>query len=348
MTIRAPGLRTAVGHVTAGPLAGGLAGAVVIAFSAIYVRLADVAPATAAVFRCVYAIPLLTVLAMRERRRFGPRPRASRRLALGAGLFFAADLMFWHYAIDFVGAGLATVLANLQVVIVGLVAWLVLGERPAPRVLVAVPVVLVGVVAISGVVGEGAYGDNPPLGVLFGFFTAVAYAGFFLMLRAGNTERSDAEAPRPPARPAGPLLDATLAAALVSAVAGFALGDVDLVPVWPAHGWLLLLALNSQVLGWLLISRSLPQLPAAVTSVLLMLQPTTSVVLAMVVLAERPSTLQLVGVGVVVAGVALAATARASPPADAPPDPVTGEPHRARARARKITPDATRGGADPG
>jgi drug/metabolite transporter (DMT)-like permease len=96
------------------------------------------------------------------------------------------------------------------------------------------------------------------------------------------------------------------------------------VPSWPAHGWLALLAVNSQVLGWLLISVSLPRLPAAVTSVLLMLQPTAAVLLAMVVLGESPSALQLAGVAVVVAGVALAATARTEPSgsvaADAPPD----------------------------
>ena len=52
--------------------------------------------------------------------------------------------------------------------------------------------------------------------------------------------------------------------------AGAALGEVDLVPSWPAHGWLALLALTSQVLGWMLISVSLPRLPAALTSVLLL------------------------------------------------------------------------------
>ena len=310
-------------------LAAGLAGAVVIAFSAIYVRLAEVSPATAATFRCAYAVPLLTVLALWERRRFGPRARTSRRLALAAGVFFAADLVFWHTAIGFVGAGLATVLANLQVVLVGLVAWAVLGERPHARVLAAVPVVLVGVVAISGVVGAGAYGDDPLLGVAFGVLTAIAYAGFFLTLRAGNAD---------PRRPAGPLLDATVTAAFVSAGAGALLGDVDLVPTWPAHGWLLALALNSQVLGWLLISVSLPRLPAAVTSVMLMLQPTTAVLLGMVLLDERPSAVQLAGVAVVVVGVALAASARSAPAADAPPPQATAGPPPGRAGGRQSGP----------
>ena len=46
-------------------------------------------------------------------------------------MIFAADLTFWHYSIEAVGAGLATVLGNIQVVLVALLAWAVLGERPA-------------------------------------------------------------------------------------------------------------------------------------------------------------------------------------------------------------------------
>ena len=126
------------------------AGATCIAFSAILVRLADVPPSTAAFYRCAYALPALGMLAVWERRRFGPRDRGQSLLALLAGVFFAADLVLWHHAIAAVGAGLATVLGNVQVVLVGLAAWAVLGERPERRLLTATPVVLLGVVLISG------------------------------------------------------------------------------------------------------------------------------------------------------------------------------------------------------
>jgi drug/metabolite transporter (DMT)-like permease len=153
-----------------------MAGATCIAFSAILVRLADVPPSTAAFYRCAYAVPPLALLAWWERRRFGPLERRALWLSLIAGIFFMADLVFWHHAIAAVGAGLATVLGNTQVVIVPLAAWAFLKEKPAGRTLAAVPVVLLGVVLISGVVGAGAYGSNPALGVLFGVLTAITYA----------------------------------------------------------------------------------------------------------------------------------------------------------------------------
>jgi drug/metabolite transporter (DMT)-like permease len=272
-------------------------GALVIAFSGILVRLADVSPSTAALFRCAYALPVLALLAWLERRRFGDRSWRDRGLAWTAGLFFAADLTFWHHSIAAVGAGLATVLGNTQVVFVGLLAWAALGERPENRSLVAIPVVFLGVTLISGVIGSGAYGDDPALGVVYGVLTGITYALFLLILRQGNTDER---------RPAGPLFDATLSAAIFSALGGIAVGDLDWVPGVEAQAWLVLLALSSQVLGWLLISVSLPRLPAVLTSIVLMLQPVSTVFLGAILLSEAPSAVQLTGVAIVIAGVAVA------------------------------------------
>ena len=294
--LAAPLDRLASRPVTAAVLA-----ALVISFTGVLVRLADVEPATAAVFRCVYALPVLWFLARSEERRFGPRAPGQRRLAVIAGLFFAADLVAWHYAIAMVGAGLATVLGNTQVVFVAVAAWLFFGERLTARLVVALIIALGGVVLISGVVGGEAYGENPVAGVLLGLFTGAAYAGFLLVQRRGN---------RDPRRPAGPLLDATASAALASAAAGVVLGEISFLPTWPSAGWLVILALSAQVVGYLLISVALPRLPSAVTSIVLLIQPVAAVGLAMLILGESPSPTQLLGVGLVVGGVLLA-TARA-------------------------------------
>jgi drug/metabolite transporter (DMT)-like permease len=279
------------------PVLSGVLGALVIAFSGILVRLAEVSPSTAAFFRCLYALPPLALLAWAERRRFGQRSRRDHVLAWVAGVFFAADLTFWHHSIAAVGAGLATVLGNTQVVFVGLLAWAALGERPENRSLVAIPVVFLGVTLISGVIGSGAYGDDPALGVIYGVLTGITYALFLLILRQGNTNER---------RPAGPLFEATASAAVFSALGGIAVGDIDWVPGPESQAWLVLLALSSQVLGWLLISVSLPRLPAVLTSILLMLQPVSTVFLGAVLLSEAPSAVQLAGVAIVIAGVAVA------------------------------------------
>ena len=214
-----------------------LLGAVAIAFSSILVRLSHASPSTAAIFRCAYALPILGALAWLEDRRFGGRSWVDRRIGIAAGVFFAADLILWHHSIDDVGAGLATVLANIQVVLVPLVAWAVLAERPNRRVLSALPIALVGVLLISGVLEQhGAYGRAPGRGAAFGLAAGIAYVGFLLLLRRSNSDLR---------RVAGPLFDATATAAVVAIVAGVIIGDADLTPAWPGVGWLIVLALTS-------------------------------------------------------------------------------------------------------
>jgi drug/metabolite transporter (DMT)-like permease len=286
-------------------------GAVTIAFSSILVRLSHASPSTAAIFRCVYALPILGLLAWREDRRSGPRSWRERRAGLIAGVFFAADLLLWHHSIADVGAGLATVLANVQVVLVPLLAWAILSEPPGRPVLIALPVSLIGVLLISGVVEHSAFGHDPERGTLFGLGAGIAYAGFLLTLRRGGADLR---------RVAGPLFDATAVAAVLCVIAGQIIGDGHLVPTWPGAGWLIVLALSSQVLGWLLITASLPRLPAALTSVLLTVQPVGSVALAALIFGESPSGLQLFGVLLVLA--ALMAVGRSSrPPRRRPVEP---------------------------
>src|SRR5436309_3273383 len=286
-----------------------LAGALAISFSGILYRVAHVSPTTGAVFRCLYAVVPLWLLARWEDRRYGPRPLRQRALAWGAGLFFAVDLVAWHQGIEEVGAGLATVLGNLQVVLVGLLAWMIMRERPSNRALAAIPIALVGVVLISGAFEKGAYGRNPGLGVAYGILTALAYSGFLLVLRAGNKDVR---------RPAGPLFDATLVSALGCVAIGLVWGNLEWAPDWKAQGYLLLLALSSQALGWLLISITLPRLPAALTSVLLTFQPVLSVLFAWAILEESPSALQLGGVALIVCGLLIVSAGRRQEPRPEP------------------------------
>ena len=279
------------------PRLAALLGATCIAFSGVLYLFAAVSPSTGTFYRAVFGLPLLVLVALGERRRFGPLPRESFRIAAIAGIFFTGDLMFGHHAIEAVGAGLATVLGNLQVILVGFFAWLLLGERPSRATLLALPIVLAGVVLISGVVGSGAYGAAPQLGVVLGIATALCYAGYLLVIRRGG---------RDPRRPAGPVAVATLFVAGCTLVVGTAIGDLDLTP--PVHSlfWLALLGITSQSAGYLLISISLPRLPAIITSVILLTQPVMSMGLAIVLLRETPSATQLLGVGLVVGGIAAA------------------------------------------
>jgi drug/metabolite transporter (DMT)-like permease len=313
------------------PLTAAIAGSACISSSAVVMRLAGTSASVAALGRCAFALPVLGALIVLERRHgagpasaptparpmppaarplppAGPlpppaRPMAGRGrwLALLSGVFLAADLIVWSHSISAIGAGLGTVVPSLQVLIVSLLAWLLLGERPRRSLVLASPVMLAGLILVGGLTGSGAYGADPALGVAEGAGVAVLYAIFILLLRQATASAGNPS-------PVATLAQATLGAAAASVVFGLILHDFRLGPAWPALGWLALLAVTSQVIGWLLITVSMPRLPAWMIGAVLLVQPAGSVLLGYLALSERPSASQLAGVALMMAGVLIAVT----------------------------------------
>ena len=270
-----------------------LLGVLAISFTAILVRLADVTPLTAGFFRAVYAIPILLALWL-STRRSDERTQADRRLGFASGLILAVDLWLFHAAIAAIGAGLGTLLANIQVVFVALAAWAIHDERPSTTAFVAIPVVFTGVALLSGLGRADAYGSDPVAGVILGAFSGIAYASFILTFRAANRSQSSA---------IGTLLDATVGVAIGTGLFGLITGTIDLRFVWPAHGWLLILAVVAQVFGWIMLGYALPRLAALTTSVLIMIQPIGALIWGALIFSERLSPLQGAGVAIILAGV---------------------------------------------
>ena len=275
----------------------GLAGIAIISFSAIFVRLADVSPTTAAFFRAVYAWPVLFVIAWLMRRQ-DRRDSRARWMAFGSGLLLAADLICWHRAIDAIGAGLGTVLGNTQIAFVGIAAWLLHRERPTRLALITVPLLFAGAALVSGLGRPGAYGDDPVAGVTYGLLTGIFYGSFLLVFRASNRGLSPV---------AGPLFEVTCGVVVGTAAFGVFDPGFSLAFSWPAHGWLIALAIGSQVVGWLLISHALPRLAALETSVQMLVQPMLTVLWGRLIFAEYLSGLQWMGVTLVLGGIGLLA-----------------------------------------
>jgi drug/metabolite transporter (DMT)-like permease len=275
---------------------GGLGvGALCVSASAVLLRLADTTPATASAIRCLLALPVVGVLAARERRSAGrPSPRGYASAA-ACGVMFAGDMLLWTQAIPEVGAGLSTVLVNAQVALVPLLAWLIDREPVQRRFLFALPVVTVGVVMAGGILEHGLSGTDPALGTVHAVGAALCYSGFLFLLRRGGQ--------------AGQPMQTYAAVLFTAAATAVAVGPswygLELRPGWATMGWLVAVTVTGQLLGWLLVAYFTPELPSEVGSALLLLTPVGAVLLGMVALAERPSMLQLAGCALIlVAGYA--------------------------------------------
>ena len=273
-----------------------LLGVLGISFSAIFVRLSGASPVTAAFFRGLYAIPPL-VLAWWLTRTRDTRPWPRRVIAMGSGVFLAIDLGLWHQSIADIGAGLATVLINAQVLFIGTAAWILHRERPNRLARIMIPVVLLGVLLISGLGRADAYGSRPAAGVVFAVVAAACYAGFLLIFRASNRELVP---------PPGPVLDATVGMTLGAWLLAAPFDPrFSLTITWPAHGWLIAMALICQAAGWILIGVALPRLPALESSVILLSQPIGTVTWGWLVFGERMSAVQAAGMIVMTTGIAV-------------------------------------------
>lgn len=277
-------------------LALALTGAVITGSGSTLMHLAGSTPATAAFFRSLFALPVLAVLAARSRR-CAARPAVPLRAAVLAGAFLAADLLLWQKSVLTLGAGLSTVVQNTQVVYVAGAGWLFFGERVPARLLRFLPVLVAGVAVIAfGAAGAaGSAGPAPVEGTVLALVSALAYAGFLVVLRGRLSE---------PAVRARALLVVTGSTAAVSAAVGAATGGLDLAPGWAPAGWLAVLALTSQVLGWTVLMKAISRLGSLRAAVVLLVQPVAALVWGGVVLGEAPSGWQTAGLALVLVAVA--------------------------------------------
>ncbi|GAA4608261.1 DMT family transporter [Actinoallomurus liliacearum] len=275
-----------------------LAGAVCVALSSVFVPLAHVSTGTVTLFRSLLSMPFLIPMALSEARTAAARPPNSRWMAYTAGVLLAGDILLWNQAIADSGAGIATVIVNAQVILVPLLGWIFLRERPTAAFAAVVPVMLAGVALAGGIVGGGS-GKNPTQGAIFAAAAALCYAGFLFLLR----QASDAD------HIVVPVTESAAASGVVALIVGPFWHGLDLLPGWPAFGWLAAIALAGQVASYLLIASALPRLSASVGAALLLLQPVGSVLLGAVILGERPTLLQLGGCAVVLVALYLATLA---------------------------------------
>lgn len=281
------------------PLTAVFIGAVFTSLSAISYQLSDASAPTATFIRPLVSLPILAVLFWLGRGR-DQRTWADRRMAMASGVILTIDLMLWSLAIDNIGAGLATLIANSQVVVVPLVTWALFSEHPTRRALAAMPVVLVGLALVTGLGSQSAFGQNPVRGVLQGVGAAAFYSAFLVVFRRSNARLAPS---------AGPLFDVGVGATVSALLAGPFFADFDPTPTGSTLFWLVALGVGAMS-GWLLIGYALPRIPAAHTSFAILLQPCLTIVWGAVLLAERPSFTQFAGVAVVLGGITLAISRR--------------------------------------
>jgi drug/metabolite transporter (DMT)-like permease len=270
-----------------------LVGAAAIAFAPIFVRLSDTAPTASAFWRVALAIAPLWIWV-----RMSPRADRARSLPwkplIIAGLCFAGDLGAWHVSIAYTSVANSTLEANFAPIFVTLGAWLLFRQRVSRLFLIALGVTLGGAMLLIG--PNFALGGRALQGDALGVLTAVFYAGYMLAIKSASTRTTTA------------VIMAVSTTVAAIALFPYGLATADVFMPQSATGWLVLvgLALIPHIAGQSLIAYGFAHLPAAFSSVSLLLQPVLAAIYAWALLGETVGPTQMLGGLVVLAGIYLA------------------------------------------
>lgn len=295
------------------PVLAMLIGASVISTNSVLVKFAHVGPTVAGFYRLFFGGLMLAAFLYATTRSLKWSWRHSVWLVWPA-LAFAGDLWLWHRSINTVGPGVATLLANLQVFLMALAGVVLFAERPGARFFRGLALAFAGTWLLVGR-EWGAFDGPYRYGVILGLLTAFCYATYLLTLREAQ-RRMTGDSPE------RVLCFSTLLSSVFLGAAGLVEGASFVIP--DAQSWLALLALGltGQLLGWVLISRAMPLLPASLVGLLLLLQPTLSFVLDVILLDRATSAWDWVGVAISLAGIWLASNkAKPVPRVEPAPEP---------------------------
>lgn len=278
-------------------------------------------PSVIAALRCFLAVPMLLPMVVWELRRIDRSVTLPRRTVVGAlvaGAALGVDYSLWNTSIGLVGPGIATVLLNIQLIALPLIAWLVERARPMRQLALIIPLMFLGVVLTAGAFDVGGIQLG---GVLAGLAAGTAYAIYLAVIRR------TAPATAKPA-PFTVLALVCLSAGAAASLAALVTGGLH----WPQEPstWVKLLALAflGQVVVFWCLNVGMTGISETATSTLLLLPGVFALGLAAVVLREIPTPWQLLGCAVIIVGAWWASSA-------------SHRAHRSR-RARGLGQDVTK------
>lgn len=274
-------------------------GAVLISFSSVWVKLANVPPSSSAFYRVFFGLLFLIFFSLRSKDKSNLNMRHFIFATL-CGVIFALDLLCWHNSIKLIGPGLATLLGNFQVFILAGAGILFFKEVCSLRLLLSVPLAIAGLAFIIGA-DWSAMGSAYRSGVYFGVATALFYSAYLLTLRYLSGSSSGKYFP---------MIFISLTSSLFLGVYIYYSGESFAIPDLRSFFSLVCLGLFSQCLGWLLISVSLPQTKASYAGLTLLLQPTLSFIWDVLFFARPTNIINWFGVIITLVAIYLGMSAR--------------------------------------
>lgn len=278
------------------------AGILAISASAILIRLSHAPSLVIAFWRITFSIVVLLPLWL-QRQRWRELKALSTPLRwqlLGSGLCLGFHFWTWIASLKYTSVAASVLLVTTNPIWVGLLSPWILKERLSRKTWLGIAVAMFGASLIALNAESGlAETPNPMWGNVLATLGALAASGYLMM---GRKVR--------PYLNIWSYASVTLWGAWIVLAVGVLLQPGDLAPMlldYPWKEWLLFLsmALLPQMVGHNAISWSLRYIRADMVSVLLLLEPVGSTLLAILFLREVPSIMVMVAAPVLLVGIAM-------------------------------------------
>lgn len=266
-------------------------GVVAIAWSAIFVRWAQMPGVTTGFYRMLIASIVLWPILLASKVKVSGCSRCTYMLAALSGVFFAGDIALFNTAVMRTSAGSAMFLSNNVPMLVGLFTWVTTRKLPSGQYWTALAIATTGAwLIISEDIHHAASQSSADM---MAVAASVCFA-MYLLLTERLRQNINAR------------LLVTIAA--TGSAAGLlvvgAVGHLSFrIPSMQSLACLIAMAVVCQVTGYFCLTYALGQLPATVTSVMMLATAPLTTLFAFVFFGERVTLLKFAGGVLVMLGV---------------------------------------------
>ena len=265
-------------------------GAVLISFSPIFVSLVDINPTVSAFYRVFIGGIALTLYLLISKKRFDFN-RTVWFFLFMASIFFAADLWFWHRSVIYVGPGLGTLLANMQVFIMMMAGIFLYKQIPTRVQLFSVPFAVIGLSMIVGLDWKELK-PNYQAGIIFGLLTAICYSSYLISMRQAQQSKTNII----------PIREVASMSLMVSVILAFTVFfENESLIISGINDYLILLmyGIGSHAIGGIMIASALVRVTTTEVGIALLLQPTLSFIWEILFFNRSFTMIESVGVVIV-------------------------------------------------
>lgn len=217
-------------------------------------------------------------------------------LCLFSGFLLALDLVTWNKSVLFIGAGLSTVLANLEIIFLVLIGCVFYKEKLPSLFLKMFFLIMVGVCLLIYPFLLEIHLENT-LGIILALGASFIYAIYFLSLKMLSNKY--------------PGISSTASLGMVCLLGALVLGIYMLlyqpssfsIPNGRSLACILCNSVMSQVFGWWLITSGIRHLNLSLSGLLMLIQPALTFLGDCVFLGRNTQWFQLLGCIVLLAAV---------------------------------------------